>query len=155
MNRHLLGLAVLAATAAVAAALVGTSAAGPVSTPAATISSAGSPLGQILVDGKGLTLYLFEKDPRGRSACYAQCALYWPPLLTHRTPVGLHGAKAALLGTTRRSDGTTQVTYAGHPLYRFRQDTRPGLTTGQGLKASGGEWYVLSPVGKKIERREG
>ena len=152
MKRHLLSLAILAATVSVAAGLVATSAARPISTPAATISSTGSPLGRILVDGNGRTLYLFEKDSHGRSACYGQCALYWPPLLTLRKPVGLHGAKTALLGTTTRSDGTTQVTYAGHPLYRFRQDTRPGLTTGQGLNAV--RWRVVRALADRQEDRE-
>ena len=63
--------------------------------------------------------------------------------------------KQSLLGVTRRADGTRQVTYAGHPLYRFVQDTKPGQTNGQGLKLSGAEWYVLSPAGTKIDRGNG
>ena len=62
------------------------------------------------------------------------------------------GVKASLLGVSRRGDGTTQVTYAGHPLYRFVQDTKPGQTNGQNLRLSGAEWYVLSPAGRKIEK---
>lgn len=117
----------------------------------ATVMVAGSKLGRILVDSRGRTLYLFEKDSRGRSACAGACAGYWPPLLTTAKPIAGKGAKKTLLGTTRRADGTTQVTYAGHPLYRFVQDTKPGQTTGEGLSDFGAGWYVLAPTGTKIE----
>lgn len=118
----------------------------------ATVTAAGSKLGRILVDGRGRTLYLFEKDARGRSACAGTCATYWPPLLTRSAPTAGAGAKKALLGVTRRSDGTRQVTYAGHPLYRFVQDTRRGQTNGQDLHDFGAGWYVVSPAGRKVER---
>jgi predicted lipoprotein with Yx(FWY)xxD motif len=111
-----------------------------------------SSLGKILVDAKGHTLYLFEKDKRNRSACSGQCAAFWPPLLTHGKPTAGAGVKASLLGVTRRSNGSTQVTYAGHPLYRFALDTRVGQTKGQGLEKFGAEWYVLGPNGKKIDK---
>jgi predicted lipoprotein with Yx(FWY)xxD motif len=118
---------------------------------AAKVGVAKSPLGRIVVDNKGRTLYLFARDKNRRSACYGQCATYWPPLLTHGKPVARGGAKQSLLGTTRRANGSRQVTYAGHPLYRFVQDTKPGQTNGEGSQAFGGEWDVLSPAGKKIE----
>jgi predicted lipoprotein with Yx(FWY)xxD motif len=117
----------------------------------ATVKTRSSSLGKILVDAKGRTLYLFEKDKGGTSACYGQCATYWPPLLTHGNPTAAAGAKASLLGTTRRSNGAMQVTYAHHPLYRYAGDARPGQTTGQGSKAFGAGWYVLRPTGKKID----
>lgn len=79
------------------------------------------------------------------------CAGYWPPLVVKGKPTATRAAKQALLGTTRRADGTTQVTYAGHPLYRFVQDTRPGQTTGQNLHDFGAGWYVLVAAGTKIE----
>jgi predicted lipoprotein with Yx(FWY)xxD motif len=120
-------------------------------TGASKVSVASSRLGRIVVDGKGRTLYLFEKDKNRRSACYGQCATYWPPLLTHGKPVAGPGAKQSLLGTTRRANGSQQVTYAGHPLYRFALDTKPGQTKGEGLQDFGGGWDVLSPAGKKIE----
>jgi predicted lipoprotein with Yx(FWY)xxD motif len=110
-----------------------------------------SALGRIIVDSKGRTLYLFEKDKKRRSACYGQCATYWPPLLTRGKPVARAGAKQMLLGTTRRTNGSRQVTYAGHPLYRFVQDRKPGQTNGEGSQAFGGGWDALSPAGKKIE----
>jgi predicted lipoprotein with Yx(FWY)xxD motif len=117
---------------------------------AAKVGAANSPLGRILVDGKGRTLYLFEKDKNRRSACYGQCATYWPPLLTRGKPAAGRGVKGSLLGVTRRAKGTMQVTYAGHPLYRYLPDTRPGQTYGQGSRDFGGRWYVVSPAGKKI-----
>jgi predicted lipoprotein with Yx(FWY)xxD motif len=109
-------------------------------------------LGRILVDGQGRTLYLFMKDKGGRSACSGACAKAWPPLLTSGAPRATRGAMAAKLGTTRRTDGTTQVTYAGHPLYRFARDARPGQANGEGLTAFGAAWYVLSATGRKIDR---
>jgi predicted lipoprotein with Yx(FWY)xxD motif len=120
-------------------------------TGATRIGVASSRLGRIVVDGKGHTLYLFEKDKNRRSACYGQCATYWPPLLTHAKPVARAGAKQSLLGTTRRANGSQQVTYGGHPLYRFALDRKPGQTKGEGLQDFGGGWDVVSPAGKKIE----
>ena len=119
---------------------------------AITVGTARSGLGRIIVDGRGRTLYLFEKDKRGRSACYGACASFWPPLLTRDKPSAVRGAKASLLGVTRRRDGRKQFTYAGHPLYRFLEDTRPGQTKGEGSQAFGAGWDALSPAGKKIER---
>ena len=120
-------------------------------TSATRIGVASSRLGRIVVDGKGRTLYLFEKDKNRRSACYGQCATYWPPLLTHTKPVARAGAKQSLLGTTRRANGSQQVTYGGHPLYRFALDRKPGQIKGEGLQDFGGGWDVVSPAGKKIE----
>ena len=152
MKRCHLTLVTLTAVAALAA---GSSAApGANRSPArvATVKTATSPLGRILVDSRGRTLYLFEKDRRGRSACAGACVAYWPPLLAHGKPTAGGGAKQALLGVTRRANGTKQVTYAGQPLYRFVQDTRPGQTNGQDSHAFGAGWYVLSAAGKKIEK---
>jgi predicted lipoprotein with Yx(FWY)xxD motif len=102
------------------AALAGGSSAAPAATHsaahAATVKTAASSLGRILVDGRGRTLYLFEKDKRGRSFCAGACTTYWPPLLAHGKPIAGREAKQRLLGPTRRANGTEQVTYAGHPL---------------------------------------
>jgi predicted lipoprotein with Yx(FWY)xxD motif len=117
----------------------------------ATVSTARTGLGRIIVNGQGRTLYLFEKDRRGHSACSRACASFWPPLLTHGKPIAANGARQALLGTIRRSDGTRQVTYAGHPVYRFELDSKRGQTNGQGLNDFGGGWDALTPAGKKIE----
>ena len=117
----------------------------------AKVAVARSSLGRILVDARGRTLYLFEKDRRGRSLCAGACATYWPPPLTKGKPVAGTGVKRSLLGVTRRANGTTKITYAGHPLYRFVGDRRAGQTTGQDSHTFGAGWYVLSPAGKKIE----
>ena len=109
-------------------------------------------LGPTLVDSQGRTLYLFEKDKNRHSACYGACAQYWPPLLTHGKPVARVGVKQSLLGTTRRRNGSQQVTYAGHPLYSYIGDSKPGQTNGEGSQEFGGGWDALSPTGKKIER---
>ena len=133
------------------AAVAGLSRAAAATQSSTTVSSATSKLGRILADSRGRTLYLFENDKRGHSSCAGACATYWPPLLTKGKPTAARAAKLALLGTTRRADGTTQVTYAGHPLYRFVQDTKRGQTTGQDLHDFGAGWYVLAPAGTKIE----
>jgi predicted lipoprotein with Yx(FWY)xxD motif len=118
----------------------------------ATISVRSSSLGQILVGGNGKSLYLFEADTSTQSTCSGACAQAWPPLTTNGAPNAAGGASASLLGTTKRSDGTTQVTYSGHPLYYFVSDTKPGDTNGEGSTAFGAGWDVLSPAGAKIEK---
>jgi predicted lipoprotein with Yx(FWY)xxD motif len=118
---------------------------------AARVGVGKSSLGRIVVDDKGRTLYLFEKDKTRRSTCYGQCAKYWPPLVTHGKPVAKTGAKQSLLGMSRRADGSRQVTYASHPLYRFVEDTKRGQTKGEGSQAFGAGWDAVSPAGKKIE----
>jgi predicted lipoprotein with Yx(FWY)xxD motif len=117
-----------------------------------SVSSESSKLGRILVDAHGRTLYLFEKDKRGRSSCSGACAAYWPPLVTRGKPLASGGVKQSLLGFIRRANGTRQVTYAGHPLYRYAGDAHAGSTAGEGLQDFGAGWYVVSRAGKKIER---
>lgn len=115
-----------------------------------TVSAASSSLGRILVDGRGHTLYLFAKDTRGRSSCAGACAAAWPPLIASGKPLAAAGAKASLLGTTRRADGRLQVTYGHHPLYLFVNDAKKGETNGQAVDAFGAEWYALTPAGARI-----
>ena len=103
--------------------------------------------GTILVDGNGKTVYLFVADKGTASSCYTSCATIWPPVLTTGAPIAGTGATASLLGTTTRTDGKVEVTYAGHPLYYFVQDKKAGDTTGQGINGFGGLWWVLSPAG--------
>jgi predicted lipoprotein with Yx(FWY)xxD motif len=117
-----------------------------------TVRVAKSRLGRILVDSRGITLYDFVADKRGRSACYGACATYWPPLITKGKPHAGRGLRASLLGTTKRRDGKLEVTYNHHPLYYFVGDQRPGQTTGQSLNQFGAAWWVLSPAGKEIHR---
>jgi predicted lipoprotein with Yx(FWY)xxD motif len=117
---------------------------------AAVVSVANNPkLGKIIVDAKGFTLYDFHKDKGTKSACSGACAKVWPPLTTSGAPKAKNGAEASKLGTTRRSDGTTQVTYAGHPLYTYVSDKKPGDVTGNDFTSFGGEWYALTPAGEE------
>jgi predicted lipoprotein with Yx(FWY)xxD motif len=110
-------------------------------------------LGRILVDGRGRTLYMFAADKGKTSVCYGKCAAFWPPLITGSRHVAATGLKASLLGTTTRKGGTLQVTYAGHPLYLFVKDSKAGQTTGQGVNAVGGLWWVVSPTGAVIKKK--
>jgi len=116
------------------------------------VSTAKTSLGTVLVNS-GRTLYLFGKDRNGRSACSGQCAGFWPPLIATGKPVAAGGAKASLLGRTKRADGRMQVTYNHHPLYMFAKDTKAGQTNGEGVTAFGGTWDVVSPAGGKIVKK--
>jgi predicted lipoprotein with Yx(FWY)xxD motif len=120
----------------------------------ASVALASSKLGKILVDGEGRTLYLFQADKGTASKCDGACASAWPPVTTTGKPVAGSGVSAAKLGTTERSDGTSEVTYNGHPLYAFAGDGAPGQTTGQGSNDFGAEWNVLSAAGNAIETDE-
>jgi len=106
-------------------------------------------LGKVLVDSEGFTLYYFEKDRNGESACYGACASAWPPLTTGGAPRAASGAEAANLGTTKRTDGTVQVTYAGWPLYTYAGDAEAGEDNGTDADAFGAAWYPLHPDGGK------
>jgi predicted lipoprotein with Yx(FWY)xxD motif len=118
----------------------------------AVVTAASAPkLGRIIVDSKGLTLYDFHKDKGTTSACYGGCAQVWPPLLSEGKPQAGEGAMASKLGTTERKDGTLQVTYAGHPLYTYTADTKPGDAKGNDFSSFGGEWYALLPSGEEAE----
>jgi len=109
-------------------------------------------LGTVLVDGQGRTLYRFLKDTGRRSRCSGECAQNWPPQTTSGRPRAAGRAKASLLSTVRRASGARQVDYAGHPLYRFALDSGPGKTTGQGIEAFGGRWYVVAASGRVITK---
>ena len=118
-------------------------------TPVSLGSAAG--VGKVLVDAEGMTLYYFEKDQKGggKSKCSGACAEAWPPLTTGSKPAAMKGVKSSMLGTIKRSDGTTQVTYAGWPLYTFVEDKKPGEDNGTDLKAFGASWYPLHSNGMK------
>jgi predicted lipoprotein with Yx(FWY)xxD motif len=113
------------------------------------VSDVGS-LGKVLVDSQGRSVYLFEKDSGPKSTCSGACAVEWPPVTTSGKPSAGSGVSASMLGTTKRSDGSTQVTYNGHPLYRFTGDMKSGDATGENVDAFGAEWYVLSSAGHKV-----
>src|SRR4051812_46171102 len=142
---------VLASLIAVAALTLIVSATGGAAGSAATVKTRHGELGTFLVGTNGRTLYLFEKDKTKKSTCSGACATAWPPLLTTGKPKAAGKAKKSLLGTTKRSDGKTQVTYKGHPLYYFVQDKKAGDTAGEGVDGFGAEWYVVGTNGKKIE----
>jgi predicted lipoprotein with Yx(FWY)xxD motif len=114
------------------------------------IGTAKSSLGTFLVDGDGRTLYLWEGDSGTRSACSGGCAAEWPPVTTGATPKASGGVRASRLGTTKRSGGTLQVTYAGHPLYTFAGDSGKGQTSGEGNDSFGAPWWVVAPGGAAI-----
>lgn len=119
---------------------------------AATVSVGSVPeLGRVLVDSEGFTLYDFHKDKGATPSCYGPCASAWPPLLTDGPPQPSNGASASKLGTTKRNDGTMQVTYAGHPLYTYSLDDKPGDAKGNDTDAFGAEWYALTPQGGEPE----
>jgi len=116
----------------------------------ATVALRKTNLGLILVNSRAHTIYLFAKDQKGKSACSASCAKFWPPLLTKAKPTAGTGVKAALLGTTRRSGGELQVTYNKHPLYTFLLDKRAGQTNGEANLAFGAKWYAVSANGRAV-----
>lgn len=114
-----------------------------------TVDSSTNRLGEILVDSKGRTVYLFKKDKGTKSACIGPCANAWPPVRANSKPTVSGDAKASKVATTTRSDGAPQVTYNGHPLYRYQNDDKPSDATGQGVNAWGGRWFALTPAGKQ------
>ena len=103
-------------------------------------------LGSFLVDSKGMTLYLLTQDTKDTSTCYSSCATLWPPLLTSGAPTAGTGVNASMLGTTKRTDGSVQVTYNGWPLYYWVKDKVAGDTTGENVQ---GIWFVITPDGVK------
>jgi predicted lipoprotein with Yx(FWY)xxD motif len=119
-----------------------------------TVATQRTSLGTVLVDAKGRTLYLFEKDKPTASTCNGSCAAVWPPLMSTGAPAAGHGVLKSTLGSVKRSDGSTEVTYAGHPLYTYAGDTKAGQAKGQALDQFGAEWYVLSPSGQKVDEDE-
>jgi predicted lipoprotein with Yx(FWY)xxD motif len=120
----------------------------------ATVGVSKGALGNILVDARGRTLYLFQRDSGMMSACTGACARDWPPLRANGNPTAGGSANAALVATTARSDGKPQVTYNGHPLYLFTGDQKPGDTNGEGLKSFDGNWYAVSPTGDQVSGQE-
>jgi predicted lipoprotein with Yx(FWY)xxD motif len=115
------------------------------------LATADSSFGKILVDGQGMSLYLLTADSADQSACTDACASAWPPLASTGQVSAVSGAEASLLGTLTRPDGSTQVTYNGHPLDSFKGDHAAGDIAGQGIQSFGGTWYLLSPAGEQIE----
>lgn len=116
-----------------------------------TVSGASvSGLGTVLVDSEGLTVYEFAKDQGTTSSCYGACEQGWPPVLAEGKATAGEGAMSSQLGTTKRKDGSMQVTYAGHPLYTFAGDTAPGEANGNESTAFGGKWSVMDEGGEAV-----
>ena len=154
-------LGVAVAASAVLLAACGSSSGGaggaPASSTAASTSAAvamvethSGPMGTYLTDSTGRTLYDFVSDTSTSSSCSGQCVQFWPPLTTTGAPTASGGATASLLGTITRTDGTLQVTYNGHPLYYFKEDTAAGDTKGQGVDGFGAKWWLVNAAGSSI-----
>lgn len=167
MKKTTYGVALLAALAALVIAGCGgssgssstsaeTSTSSGTGEPAASTSGGGmtvsggevSGLGSVLVDSKGLTVYEFTADKGTTSVCYSGCEAAWPPVTASGKPTAGAGAMAADLGTTKRKDGTLQVTYKGHPLYTYTDDKSPGEANGN---ESEGTWFVLNEAGSAVK----
>jgi predicted lipoprotein with Yx(FWY)xxD motif len=148
-----LAIALAAAGVATAAAVTRQSAGGAAarSATAGRVTLHDTSLGKVLATSSGRTLYLFMVDKHGKSACYGQCAAYWPPLMKKGVLLAGAGVKGNLLSTTKRKNGKLQVRYNGHPLYLYTADTGAGQVSGQGQNFFGGKWYVISASGQAIK----
>lgn len=114
-----------------------------------TVKLDDSQFGRILFDADDQAIYLFDKEGGPKSECYGECAAAWPPVLTEGDPQAAAGLKASLLGTTERDDGTTQVTYNGHPLYYYAHES-PGEVTCHNVDEFGGLWLVVNAAGDAV-----
>lgn len=112
------------------------------------ITSASSNYGQMLFNDDGQAIYIWEREKSAKPRCYGDCAQAWPPVLTDGAPVAAGRVSAKKLGTTQRSDGTTQVTYNGHPLYYYT-DELPGEVRCHNVATHGGLWWVITPKGTR------
>jgi predicted lipoprotein with Yx(FWY)xxD motif len=101
----------------------------------------------MLFDASGQAIYLFDKERTGAPACYGACAKAWPPVLTEGRPQGVGDVRARLLGTTKRKDGSLQVTYGGHPLYFYAHEGKNEVLC-HNVAEFGGLWLVVTPAGE-------
>jgi predicted lipoprotein with Yx(FWY)xxD motif len=120
----------------------------PPAGPGTKVKAADSQYGQVLFDGDDQAIYYFGKEKSTTSECYGACAEAWPPVLTEGQPRAAGAVDAAKLGTSRRDDGSTQVTYAGHPLYYY--DEPAGQVTCHGIEEFGGLWLAVQPNGEPV-----
>jgi len=120
--------------------------------PRATVTVKTSAFGPVLFDGRGYVLYAFTRDPRGASVCRGACARAWPPYVVKSAPRAGSGVAAHRIGTTKRTDGSVQVTYAGRPLYYYVGDRRPGQILCQNVTEFGGVWRVVRASGRLVGR---
>jgi predicted lipoprotein with Yx(FWY)xxD motif len=131
-------------------AALGVSAPAAAQAPPPTVTADTSSFGRILFDGRGFVLYGFTRDARAKSACSGACARVWPPYVVKSRPRAGSGATARLLGTTRRTNGSLQVTYAGRPLYYYVGDRKPGQILCQNVTEFGGVWRVVRASGRLV-----
>ncbi len=117
---------------------------------APTLTVKSSSFGRVLFDGRGFVLYAFTRDKNGRSACYGACAKAWPVYYAKATLRAGTGIKRSLIGTTKRRDGRSQITYAGRPLYYYFGDTKAGQILCQNVVEFGGTWLIMRPSGKLV-----
>ena len=115
-----------------------------------TVAVASTGLGEVLVDAKGRTLYVFTKDKGDQSVCSGKCAVVWPALTVTGAATPGTGVEASLLSTSKQANGSSQVTYGGKPLYYFAGDKAPGDTKGQGLN---GVWRVVKGDGSLVQSK--
>src|SRR3954465_2586180 len=154
-----ISLAVLAAAAIPVGALAAANSSSPTPSaakakaPALKLSKTG--LGTIVVDGKGRTLYAFGHDLKNKSRCSGACAQNWPPAVAPAKPTVAKGMDRSKLKVIKRGDGSRQLSYNGHPLYRFALDSARGDTNGQNVTAFGGTWHVLSKRGGVVTKAPG
>jgi predicted lipoprotein with Yx(FWY)xxD motif len=141
-----IGLCAAIAAAAAAPAIA-------VASSSTTITSGKVKAGTVVTESNGLTLYAFSGDSKNKSTCYGTCAKVWIPLTTKGSVVVKTGSglNQQLAGKFKRTDGSNQVSYGGHPLYHFTGDTKPGQQNGQNKKLNGGHWYVVGKSGKLIK----
>jgi predicted lipoprotein with Yx(FWY)xxD motif len=111
------------------------------------IIAADSNFGRMLYDASGQAIYLFDAEKSDRPRCYGDCAKAWPPVLTKGRPRATGAVRSTLLGTTRRSDGSVQITYAGHPLYFYAHEGKHQVLC-HNVQEFGGTWLVVQPDGK-------
>jgi predicted lipoprotein with Yx(FWY)xxD motif len=114
------------------------------------IIAADSNFGQILYDASGQAIYLFDAEDSDRPQCYGDCAEAWPPVLTKGSPRATDAVRSSLLGTTERSDGSMQITYAGHPLYFYADEGKYQVLC-HNVEEFGGTWLVVQPGGRPAE----
>jgi uncharacterized membrane protein YphA (DoxX/SURF4 family)/predicted lipoprotein with Yx(FWY)xxD motif len=132
------------------ACTLGLASAASASAASTSLTVRGSDYGRVLFDGAGRALYVFTRDPAGRSVCSGACARAWPPYLVASRPKAGAGVRGGLIGTTRRADGRRQATYAARPLYYYVGDDGPGVIRCQNVSEFGGLWLVQRPSGRPV-----
>jgi predicted lipoprotein with Yx(FWY)xxD motif len=145
-----------AVVSAACAATVASAQAGPPAAHASRVAKVAlrhTSVGRVLVDASGFTLFTFTKDSRNKDACVkiSECPATWPALSTTGRPIAGQGVRSSLLSTIKLPNGTKQVTYAGHPLYRYREASEAGETTYVGANQFGGKWYAINAAGGSVK----